>query len=101
MVSRDGAGSWQQPLLAGQPVTTMELASDSTIYAFVPERGLLRPTEATPDFNAVGEGPDAAGYVLHLALDAQAPNRMVAATGTSAIVVSSDAGATWWVLGSR
>ncbi|WP_269929838.1 WD40/YVTN/BNR-like repeat-containing protein [Aminobacter sp. HY435] len=101
MVSRDGAKGWQQPILAGEPVTTVELASDGTIYAFVPGRGLLRATEAAPDFKTVGEGPDPAGYILHLALDAQAPNRMVAVTGTSAIVVSSDAGATWSVLGSK
>lgn len=84
MVSRDGAKSWQQLALAGQPVTTVELASDGAIYAYVPGRGLLRATEAAPDFKAVGEGPDPAGCILHL--DAQAPNRMVAVTGTSAIV---------------
>lgn len=101
MVSRDSAKSWQQPILAGAPVTTVELASDGTIYAYVPGRGLLRASETAPDFKAVGEGPDPAGYILHLALDAQAPNRMVAVTGTSAIVVSSDAGTTWSVLGSK
>lgn len=99
MVSRDGAKSWQQLALAGQPVTTVELASDGAIYAYVPGRGLLRATEAAPDFKAVGEGPDPAGYILHL--HAQAPNRMVAVTGTSAIVVSSDAGATWSVLAAK
>ncbi|MDR7224909.1 YCF48-related protein [Aminobacter aminovorans] len=101
VVSRDGAKSWQQTVLSGAPVTTVELAADGTIYAFVPGRGLLRATEAVPDFKEVGEGPDPAGYILHLALDAQATSRMVAVTGTSAIVVSSDAGATWSVLGSK
>lgn len=101
LVSRDGARSWQQLALAGAPVTTVELAGDGTIYAFVPGRGVLRATETAPDFKLVGEGPDPAGYILHLALDAQASNRMVAVTGTSAIVVSSDAGATWSVLGSK
>lgn len=31
MVSRDGAKNWQQLALAGQPVTTVELASDGAI----------------------------------------------------------------------
>jgi len=101
LVSRDSARSWQQIALAGEPVTTVELAADGTIHAFVPGRGLLRATETTPDFKTVGGGPDPAGYILHLALDAQAPSRMVAVTGTGAIVVSSDAGATWSVLGSK
>ncbi|MRX32051.1 F510_1955 family glycosylhydrolase [Aminobacter sp. MDW-2] len=101
MVSRDGARNWQQLALGGAPVTTVELAADGTIYAFAPGRGLLRATEAAPDFMTVAEGPDPAGYILHLALDAPASNRMVAVTGTSAIVVSSDAGATWSVLGSK
>ena len=57
VVSRDGAASWQQPILAGVPVTTVELTSDGTIYAFVPGRGLLRATEAAPAFSTVPEGP--------------------------------------------
>lgn len=100
MVSRDAARSWQ-PILAGAPVTTVELTSDGTIYAFMPGRGLLRATETAPDFKTLGEGPDPAGYILHLAVDQQAPARMVAVTGTSAIVVSSDAGAKWAVLGGN
>lgn len=100
MVSRDAARSWQ-PILAGAPVTTVELTSDGTIYAFVPGRGLLRATETAPDFETLGEGPDPAGYILHLAVDQQSPQRMVAVTGTSAIVVSGDAGAKWAVLGGN
>ncbi|MDH4984826.1 exo-alpha-sialidase [Aminobacter anthyllidis] len=101
MVSRDGAGSWQQPILAGVPVTTVELPPVGTIYAFAPGRGLLRATETAPTFERLAEGPDPAGYILHLAMDHQAPARMVAVTGTGAIVVSRDGGANWTVLGGN
>lgn len=100
MVSRDGAASWQPPILAGVAVTTVELTLDGTIYAFAPGRGLLRATEAAPTFATVAEGPDPAGYILHLAVDRQAPARMVAVTGTRAIVVSRDGGASWTMLGN-
>ncbi|WP_406871723.1 exo-alpha-sialidase [Aminobacter sp. P9b] len=99
-VSRDAARSWQT-ILPGVPVTTVELTADGSIYAFVPGRGLMRATETAPDFAELGEGPDPAGYILHLAVDPQTPARMVAVTGTSAIVVSSDAGAKWAVLGQQ
>lgn len=101
LVSRDGAGSWLPPILTGGAVTTVELTSDGTIYAFVPGRGLLLATEANPAFEKLAEGPDPAGYILHLALDHLAPARMVAVTGTSAIVVSNDGGANWTVLGGN
>ncbi|GAA4113281.1 hypothetical protein ASC75_23120 [Aminobacter sp. DSM 101952] len=100
MVSRDGAGTWQ-PILSGVPVTTVDLTPDGTIYAFVPGRGVVRATETAPKFETMGEGPDPAGYILHLAVDQQAPTRMVAVTGTRAIVVSSDAGASWTALGGK
>lgn len=100
MVSRDGAKSWQ-PLLEGAPVTTVELTADGTMHAFVAGRGLLQAKEGDKDFKTLGEGPDPAGYVLHLAVDPQAPSRMVAVTGSGAIVVSSDTGATWKILGGN
>lgn len=100
LVSRDGAKSWQ-PLMAGVPVTTIDILADGTIFAYVPGSGLLKANESTPKFEKVADGPDPAGYILHLATDQQSPQRMVAVTGTGAIVVSSDAGASWKVLGKK
>ena len=93
MISRDGAKNWDV-LIADVPVTTVELTADGTIYAFVPGRGLLKATETAPKFETIGQGPDNAGYILHLAAAANSPERLVAVTGELAIVVSGDAGAT-------
>lgn len=98
MVSRDGAKSWQS-LISDVPVTTVDLTTDGTIYAFAPGRGVLRATEAAPNFETTGQGPDAAGYILHLAADHKNKDRLVAITGGKAIVVSADAGASWKALG--
>lgn len=100
LVSRDGAKSWEV-LIADIPVTTVELTADGTIYAFVPGRGLLKATETAPKFDMIGQGPDSAGYILHLAADAKSPERMVAVSGDLAIVVSGDSGATWKKLGAN
>ncbi|PWK66964.1 F510_1955 family glycosylhydrolase [Aminobacter sp. AP02] len=100
MISRDGAKSWDV-LIADVPVTTVELTADGTIYAFVPGRGLLKATETTPNFETIGQGPDGAGYILHLAANAKSPERLVAVTGELVIVVSSDSGATWKTLGAK
>ncbi|MCA0274874.1 MAG: exo-alpha-sialidase [Proteobacteria bacterium] len=100
LVSRDAAKSWQ-PLMADVPVTTVDLAADGTILAYVPGRGLLKANESSPTFEKVADGPDPAGYILHLAIDQQKPRRMVAVTGARAIVVSGDAGASWKMLGKK
>lgn len=100
LVSLDAAKSWQ-PLMPGVPVTTIDIAADGTMLAYVPGRGLLKASESSPTFEKVADGPDPAGYILHLASDQQSPKRMVAVTGTRAIVVSSDSGATWKVLGKQ
>lgn len=99
LVSRDAAKTWQ-PLMADAPVTTIEIGSDDTILAFVPGRGLLKGHESSPSFEKIADGPDPAGYILHLTGDPQSPQRLVAVTGTRAIVVSGDSGATWKVLGN-
>lgn len=100
MVSRDGAKTWQT-LVSDVPVTTVELTADGTIYAFAPGRGVLRASEAAPSFNTIGEGPDAAGYILHLAADRKDKQRLVAITGDKVIMVSSDAGVSWKALGKN
>lgn len=100
MISRDGAKNWDV-LITDVPVTTVELTADGTIYAFVPGRGLLKATENAPKFETIGQGPDSAGYLLHLAVNAKSPERLVAVTGELAVVVSGDSGATWTNLGAN
>lgn len=98
MVSRDGAKSWEA-LIAGAPVTTVELAADGTIYVFAHGRGMLRASESNLNFETIGQGAAGADYLLHLAVDKTAPQRLVAVTGEQAIVVSTDAGVTWREIG--
>ncbi len=92
-VSIDAGRSWT-PLIAGAPVSLVEVAPDGSLYAFVLEQGLLRaPAEGAALTRVPGDW--VRPYLLHLAVDPSNPNRMFAATQTGQIVASVDQGRTW------
>ncbi|MFC5507614.1 F510_1955 family glycosylhydrolase [Bosea massiliensis] len=92
-MSSDGGKSWR-PLLEGAPVSLVEVAPDGALYAFVVGRGLMRSAEEPPRFTAAGGG-FGEGYLLHLAIDPQNPNRLYGATARGEVLTSSDQGRTW------
>ncbi len=97
LVSVDGGLTWK-PMFQGQPVTLVEVTPDSTLYAFVVDRGLVRGTEGSPQFETL-TNDIGGGFLLHLAVDPANPNRLFAATGRGRVLTSSDQGRTWATFG--
>ncbi|CAD7053628.1 Ycf48-like protein [Pseudorhizobium halotolerans] len=93
LASLDGGQSWQE-ILAGAPVSLVEVTPDGSLYAFVLGRGLVRSAEADLDFKTVS---DSWGdrILLHLAVDRADKSRMFAASHKGAILASTDGGKTW------
>lgn len=93
LASLDGGRSWQE-ILAGAPVSLVEVTPDGSLYAFILGRGLVRSAEADLDFKTES---DSWGdrILLHLAVDPTDKDRMFAASHKSEILVSTDGGKTW------
>jgi photosystem II stability/assembly factor-like uncharacterized protein len=96
-VSRDGGVSWET-ILAGAPVTMVEVTPAGIVYAFRIGEGLLKSGEDGLQFRAVG-GAWGERFLLHLAAHPDDPSRLFAATGEGAILASRDGGETWRVFG--
>ena len=95
-VSLDGGRSWKT-VLGGAPVTLVE-ATAGGIFAFVYGKGLMHASEGVFTWTTLSAdwGED---YLLHLAVDASAPERLYAATGHSQVLQSIDGGKTWGAFG--
>lgn len=93
MVSTDFGASWTRSGTEGAPVTAVESAGSGNVYAFFAGGGLFRRngggtwTALPEDFGQ--------RVILHLAIDGDTPNRMVAVTDASAVLISEDAGKSW------
>jgi photosystem II stability/assembly factor-like uncharacterized protein len=93
-VSDDAGRSWRPAHPARAPVTTVTVAPDGTLLAFVLEGGLQRATEPGLAWEALAA--DTRGHILlHVARDPNDPRRLFAASHTGGIVASADGGATW------
>jgi len=97
LVSLDAGKSWRA-LLEGAPVTMVEVAADGSVYAFVHRQGLWRASEGTFNWTALSEDWGDR-YILHLAIDPTAPERLYAATGAGQVLASPDQGRTWNAFG--
>jgi photosystem II stability/assembly factor-like uncharacterized protein len=95
-VSMDAGKSWKT-LREGPPVTVVEATADG-VFAFVHGKGLMRADEGAFKWTTLSAdwGED---YLLHLASDASAPERLYAATGHSQVLQSVDGGKTWSAFG--
>jgi photosystem II stability/assembly factor-like uncharacterized protein len=95
-VSLDAGTSWK-PLLQGPPATLVE-ATEEAVFVFIHGEGLLRASEGEFKWTTLSAdwGDD---YLLHLAVDPAAPDRLYAATGHSQVVRSTDGGKTWSAFG--
>jgi photosystem II stability/assembly factor-like uncharacterized protein len=97
LVSTDGGPAWK-PAIDGAPVSLVEMAGE-TLYAFVVGRGLVRSAEGQLDFTAVG-GDWINRILLHLAVDPKNPDRIFVASHHGDVLVTTDGGATWKLMGS-
>jgi hypothetical protein len=78
-------------------VSSVTVARDGTVLAFVLEGGLQRATEPGLAWESVAA--DTGGVILlHLARDPNDPRRLFAASHTGGILASPDGGATWFPL---
>lgn len=93
--SGDGGRTWAPAHPAPLPVSFVETGPDDTLYAFVLGQGLMRAEEESLNWTLVSE-PLGGEYILHFATDGA---RAVAATGSGALLVSEDGGASWVPLG--
>ena len=93
LASHDGGRSWQK-ILAGAPVSLVEVTSDGSLYAFVLGRGLMRSDEGDRDFKTVS---DSWGdrILLHIAVDPADKERIFATSHKGDILTSTDGGKTW------
>jgi hypothetical protein len=93
-VSDDAGRSWQPAHPARAPVSSVTVARDGTVLAFVLDGGLQRATEPALAWETLAA--DTGGHILlHLARDPNDPRRLFAASHTGGIVASADGGATW------
>jgi len=98
-VSKDEGRTWVT-ILDGAPVSLVEVTADGTVYVFVLGRGLARFREDQPKPETVSN--DWGNRIpLHLAVDPANAKRMFVATHKSDILVSTDGGIKWTVLGGQ
>lgn len=96
-VSNDVGRNWKT-VLNGAPVSLVEVTGDGTVYAFVLGRGFVRFREDQPKPETLSN--DWGNRIpLHLAVDPTNAKRMFVATHKSDILVSTDGGIRWAVLG--
>jgi hypothetical protein len=96
-VSADAGRSWQPAHPARAPVSSVTVARDGTVLAFVLDGGLQRATEPGLAWESVAA--DTGGHILlHLVRDPDDPLRLFAASHTGGILASTDGGATWAAL---
>jgi photosystem II stability/assembly factor-like uncharacterized protein len=96
-ISINAGKSWK-PVFAGAPVTLVEVTPNSTLYAFVVGRGLVRSTEGSAQFTTLSND-FGGGILVHLTMDPNDPSRLFAATGKGRVLASTDQGRTWDAFG--
>ena len=97
LLSTDAGKTWRT-ILEGAPVTTVEVTSDGTLYAFVIGRGLVRAAEGDLAFSTVSETPRTPP-LMHLAVDPANPDQLFAAAGRGQVLKSIDRGRIWTTFG--
>lgn len=97
VISKDEGGTWNT-MVDGAPVSFVEVTADGTAYAFMLGLGFVRFHEDQPKPETVSN--DWGNRVpLHLAVDPANAKRMFVATHKGDILVSTDGGIKWTVLG--
>ena len=99
LYSTDAGKTWQPAHLRRSAATMVYTGYDNDVYAFMIGVGLVRTREPALRWELVN---DRFGehYVLHLAVDPAAPQRLYAVTSAPAVIASHDGGARWAPLGA-
>jgi len=93
LMSPDGGERWRQIHAERRPVSLV-VASQGTLYAFMLDVGLLRAEEASRDWEMVKRGWGER-YLMHLAVDPDNPQRLVAADDLNQLLISENGGRDW------
>ena len=103
LMSADGGRNWRAAHSPGQPATTVHVAPNGTVYAFLFGVGLIRASEPELKWQTASSsfGKD---YVPHLAVDPKDGQSLYAVTlnpdtDAQALLASRDGGKTWAPLG--
>jgi hypothetical protein len=97
-VSEADARDWQRAHPAQTPVSLVAVAADGHLHAFVLGEGLLRRAEDGEGWEHLHPGFQDR-YLLYLAADPHAPERMFTATQHGEVLASDDGGRSWRLLG--
>lgn len=94
-VSTDAGATWQALDFADEVVSTVEVGTDGSLFAFVLRRGLMKASESKPgDWTLLSNG-FAEAIPLHIAVDPANPSHLALTTQENAVLESIDGGATW------
>lgn len=93
LMSPDGGERWRQ-VYAERRSASLVVASQGSLYAFVFDVGLLRAEEASRDWEVVKRGWGER-YLMHLAVDPNDPQRLVAADDLNQLLISNNGGHDW------
>lgn len=96
LMSPNGGERWRQIYEERRPASLV-VSSQGALYAFVLDVGLLRADEASRDWEVVKPGWGER-YLMHLAVDPNDPQRLVAADDLNQLLISVNGGRDWSVL---
>ena len=98
LYSTDGGKTWQAGHSSQSAATLVQTGYKKELYTFIIGLGLLRSIEPALDWVLLN-GNFADRYLLHLAVDPNAPQHLYAVTQKQEVLSSSDGGTTWKKLG--
>ncbi|WP_162899968.1 sialidase family protein [Halomonas sp. JS92-SW72] len=93
LMSPDGGQRWRQIHPERYPVSLVEV-NGGELYVFMLGIGLLRAEEASRDWEVV-KGEWGERYLMHLAVDPNDPQRLVAADDLNQLLISDNGGRDW------
>lgn len=93
LMSPDGGERWRQVYPERRP-TSLVVASQGELYAFMIGVGLLRVGEGSRDWEVVKRGWEER-YLMHLALDPHDSQRLVAVDDLNQLLISNNGGRDW------
>jgi photosystem II stability/assembly factor-like uncharacterized protein len=94
-VSTDAGRSWQPLEFESEVVSTVKVAPDGFLLAFVLGRGLVKASESELDEWTPLSNGFAEAIPLHIAIDPANPNHLALTTQENAVFESVDGGVTW------
>ncbi len=100
-VSEDSGAVWRPIAFGGAVVSAVARGPAGTVFAFVVGQGLFLAKEDDLGNWTLLSGDFGERIPIHLAFDAQDPQRIFVATQTNDILASGDGGKTWIKIGAQ